>query len=77
MKFDELNEKEMTEVNGGLLGLNSLFNNRGTSGSEFVGLGGLNISFSNTSTSSNGSSESSSFGLSLSNLLGSSSLFQN
>tara|TARA_R110002020_G_scaffold41002_3_gene120918 strand:+ start:517 stop:750 length:234 start_codon:yes stop_codon:yes gene_type:complete len=70
MKFEEMNEQELTEVNGGILGLNSLFSRNSSSASEFVGLGGLQIGFSSTSTSSNGSSETTSFGLGLSNLLG-------
>tara|TARA_R110002020_G_scaffold41002_3_gene120917 strand:+ start:108 stop:341 length:234 start_codon:yes stop_codon:yes gene_type:complete len=76
MKFEEMNEKELAEVNGGILGLNSLFDRNSASGSEFVGLGGLGINFSSSSTSSNGSSESTGFGLNLTNLLGFSSIFQ-
>lgn len=73
MKFEEMNDKELAEVNGGILGLNSLFDRNTSSASEFVGLGGIHLGFSSTSTSSNGSSESTSFGLGLNNLLG----FQN
>ncbi len=73
MKFDELSEKELTQVNGGVLGLNGLLNRNGSSSSGFVLLEGLEVNFTMTSTGANGSSQTTSFGLSLSDLLG----FQN
>ena len=76
MKFEEMNEKELAEVNGGILGLNNLFDRNSASGSQLLGLGGLGVNFSNSSTSSNGASENTSFGLNLTNLLGTSSFSQ-
>jgi len=61
MKFQELNQVEAQEVNGGLLGL--FGNNDSQSGGSL--LGSLGINFSNQSVDSDGSSDSTSFGTNL------------
>ncbi len=60
MKFQELSQTEMKEVNGGLLGLG----NSSDSASSGALLGSLNIGFSNESVDDDGSSEKTQFGTS-------------
>ena len=61
MKFQELNQEEAREINGGLLGLGNS-NDSQSSGGLF---GALGINFSNESVDDDGSSESTNFGTNL------------
>ena len=60
MKFQELNQTEMKEVNGGLLGLGNS-SDSASAGSLF---GSLNLGFSNESVDDDGSSQKTQFGTS-------------
>ncbi|AWW32353.1 hypothetical protein DN752_20635 [Echinicola strongylocentroti] len=65
MKFQELNQSELKEVNGGLLGGLLGGEEGGTQGSL---LGGLSVHFSSESKDDDGDMQKSSFGIELSDL---------